>query len=222
MKANLVKQSEVVWTLSGGRLSYPNLWTPGMYEGARKTGLDSSFIVSKDQPDLIKEIKLSYLKMANALNPKIKKLSQLKDCKLKMDAEGNLIIQTNNTMDYPPVYFNLKGKKENNPIAAGAPAELYAGCYTKAKLSFNPTMNEGKVKVWIGITAIQFAEDGERLGGGLTDDEVEEGFGAVKGADMSGGELEDDTGADDLGDELEDDLDAGDDLSVDDDDDLEL
>lgn len=182
MEATLKKQSDTIWIIDGARVSFSNLWEPGFYKGKKSTNLATSFIIGKEQKKLIAKMRLDYLKLANAENPKIKKLSQLTNCKLILSDDKDLIIKTNNQIDYPPVYFNHKGKREPNPLAVNADRICYEGSYAKIKLSLNANVDGGETKVWVQLSAIQFSEDGERFGGGgLSDEELNEGFGEIEG-----------------------------------------
>lgn len=206
MKATFKQQSDTVWIIDGARVSFPNLWEPGFYEGKKSTNLATSFMIAKEQVKLVKALRLGYLKLANAENPKVKKLSQLKDCKFILSDDKDLIIKTTNQIDYPAAYFNHKGKREANPLAVNADKACYAGAYVKIKLSLNAVTDAGKTKVWVQLSAIQFSEDGDRFGGdSMSDDELNEGFGEVEGdfEDDIPFDADDATGLDDDSDDAE-------------------
>lgn len=213
-----------VWMLEMVRVSYPNLWKPGKYDGAEKPNLDTSFLIPKEQADLIKSMKKEMMKLAKSMNGKIKKLSQIKHLKLvpSKSNEEYYVLKTSNSFEYPPVYIDRNGRKVNNPLDVGADRELYAGCYARVKIQMNPDIVSGKVKVWSNLLAIQFMAHGERFGNGLDDDELSEGFDAVETEDDF-----DEVGVDDANDEddFEDDIDDDDDDDddgFDDDDDFDL
>lgn len=174
-----------VWILEGPRLSFPHMFSPGMYEGKPSTRLSAGFLIPKEEKAIAKAIMQQMMLVARSQMPKIKKLTQLKNVKFKSneDEEGEVdgwILLSTNDLKHPPVYFNHKGKKERDPIGAGAEETLYGGCHVKAKFQVNG--DSDNKKVWVNLAAIQFLEDGERFGGaGLSDDELDEGFDEVEG-----------------------------------------
>lgn len=207
-----------LWMLTNVRLSFPNLWEPGMYDGAKKPRLDSSFLIAKEDKEVAIAISKEMVAMAQRENSKITKLSQLKHPKLEKTKEGDYILKTSNALDYPAVYFNRQGKPVKDPLAAGADRELYAGCHVRVKITVNSELVDSKkgiVKLWTNLTAIQFLAHGERFGNGPTEEELSEGFGEV--------EVDDDEfenkglSDDDFEDSDEDDFDD-DELDLDDDD----
>ena len=217
-----------IWLLENVRVSFPNLWRPGKYEGAEKPNLDTSFLIPKDQKDVVKAISTEMVKLARTINGKIKKPSQIKHLKFLLPRgedgkpKGNdYVLKTSNTFDYPPVYIDENGKRAHDPIAAGAESKLYGGCYARIKVQMNPDTVGGKVKIWSNLVAIQFMAHGERLGSALSDDELSDGFGEVEVDDDFSKAGSEDEFEDDLDDDIDDDEDDefdDDDFDLDDDD----
>ena len=85
-----------IWLLENVRVSFPNLWRPGKWEGAEKPMLDTSFLVPADQKDVVKAISVEMLKLAKSMNGKIKKLAEIKHLKFvrPRDVKANLKVMT--------------------------------------------------------------------------------------------------------------------------------
>ena len=210
------EEGTATWLLTGPRLSFPTLWDFGEYKGVKSTRHAASFLIPLAEKETCKKIQSEYIKIANAVNSKIKKLKDTGDYpRLKVDKEnGFYIVKSSNSAKSPATYFDHRNKPIADPLGAGADVTLYPGCHVRAKL----TLNFNKDSMWVNLAAIQFLEDGERFGGGgLSGEELAEGFEEVEG-DF---EKHDADGFDD--DTLEDDDLNEDDLELeDDDDDLEL
>lgn len=219
-------KGQAIWILDGVRLYFPNLFKPGPdpETGSPSTRLSADFMVPLSEKALCKEIQTEMLKLAKTQYPKVKKISELKHPKVardkKIDEDGDkvpgdhLLVKSSNSLDRPTSVYDNKGKQMHDPVGEGAEGTFYNGCVVKAKLTLNCD-NKDK-KVWVNLAAIQFVADGERIGGGgLSKDELDEGFGEVEG-DFENDDFEDDVDNDDL--DIDDDAD---DLDLDDDD-LEL
>lgn len=212
---------EAVWIIDGPRLSFPTLWELGTYKNkAGKVTPNirhyASFVIPLAEKAVCKKIQTSFIKIANDQDKDLKKVKDIGEHpKIVVDKEkGMFIVKSSNSVKSPAVYFDFKGKVVKDPLGANADAILYPGCHVKIKL----TLNYSKGDVWVNLAAIQFSDDGERFGGGLSGDELSEGFGEVEG-DFDKPTSKSDT--DDFDDDFDDD---DDDLEIedDDDDDLEL
>lgn len=193
-------ENQGIVQIENARLSFPNLWRPGMYLGAEKSNLDSSLLIPLEEKAVAKQIHDFIVARARTIDPSIKKVSELVDPKfIKHESDGWWIVKTTNTLRYPPKYVNEAGKIEANPLECGAENKLYAGCHVRVKLNINPTqVNKNKVKVWVNIVAIQFMSDGEPFGSFLNDEDVMDGFTPVEPAagsefaEADGGDIDDD------------------------------
>lgn len=194
-------ESEGIWQLEGLRLSFPQLWETGMYEGNKKPRFDAAFLIPIDQKDVVKQITKAMVKVAHAENPKITKLIQTvtekKYLKLTKTSDGkHYVLKTSNDVRYPAHYFGPDNKDYgNNPtalIAMGADKVLYAGAHVRIKLTVNASTHNGKFTLWVNLSAIQFLSDGEKFGGGgMSETDMAKGFSKVEvkgGFDSFGGD----------------------------------
>lgn len=181
------KESGDVMMLVGARLSYPHLWIPGLYKGKPqepgKERLTAAFLIPKSEKKIIKQINNFLVSLAQEEKGKIKKLSETEHPKFeKLKKSDFWVLKVSNQVNKPTKYFNASGKQVD-ALSNGAERELYGGCYVQVKIQANAT-NEGQVKVWTNLEAIQFLADGEPFGkGGLEGKELSKGFGEVERED---------------------------------------
>lgn len=184
-KIVMTDRGEGVIMLQGVQISYPNLYKPGNYENKPKPNLECHFIIPKEQKDVVKQLMKYLLDAAKSENPKITKISETKHPKLKKTADGDFSLTTTNQFDYPPKYYDSKGKAHeytgglDTDVPAAVVRELRAGNFANAMVNVRPTTADGKVKVWTNLVGIQFAQTGPNLGGGVSEEVMKDAFGAV-------------------------------------------
>jgi len=210
MKHNIEfkKLSDNAFMLTGPQISFPNLWKPGKYKGALKPNLDTSFIIPKKDIEIVKQINKFLIAVAKQENGNVKKLSETMDVKLiksKSDGKenGDWVLRTTNSFEYPPKFVNLKGATieysggPTSNVPTNVTGLLRAGNYVKIVVACNPQTIDSKVKVWTNLDRIQFFKEGPNLGGGVADDLVKDEFGTVEGDyDMDDSPSEDDVSPD--------------------------
>lgn len=182
VKFKIVNKEEGIFMLTNVRISYPNLYRPGKYQGVLKTNLDCSFLIPRDQKKVASQVNNYLISRARTLNSKITKMSQIKDPKFELAADKeHYVLKTTNQLDRPSVYINSDGCIVNDALTAGAEQILYAGAYAGIKIQVNPDNGSGKVKVWTNLVAIQRTGHGEKFGiGTINDEDAQDGFDEVK------------------------------------------
>lgn len=86
------------------------------------------------------------------------------DLEARPELAGHWYLSSKNTRKVPVV------DRKRRPITD--PEEVYSGCYVRVSLGSYPYEYMGKHGVGFGLNAVQFVEDGDRLGGGVSVDQA--------------------------------------------------
>ena len=179
--------------LTNVRLSFPNLFTPKSIEEGKEPKYSANFLLNKGtQGKQVREIQAAIVFVTSGKWPKgapktIK--TCLKEAADKEEYAGydeeHMVLNTSSTRRPPVVNKDLSPITESDGI-------LYPGCYVNATVRLfafeHPVGGKGTS---CEILAVQFARDGESLGG-FTPVDIEEEFGVIEDDDSG------DLGADDL------------------------
>lgn len=179
MNSNPRKTMEI--NLKGVRISYPHLFEPFAFQGQGKAKFSAKFLISKsDQADLVKEI-ANHMKAMAAESYKDKKLPPAdKLCMRDGDQSGR---------DEEAGYWVLSASDDRRPVVvdrnrtplAAEDDVIYAGCFVNAKVRLWPQDNQYGRRINANLMGVQFMKDGDRLGGGRTQQSADEMFDEIAG-----------------------------------------
>lgn len=183
-------QVEVI-KLPNVRISYPNIFRKGSYEGTENSKYDCTFILDKTKNEkLIKDVSNHIKKLLKDKN-KGARLAADRYCLRDGDATGkeeykNTYILKASSTARPTVM-----DRDKSPITEDDNV-IYSGCRVNATIDLWFQPSHGK-RVNANLRGIQFYRDDEAFGGGRIDPEiVMDEFEDLSGDEMSG-DLTDDT-----------------------------
>lgn len=176
------KTSELIVKLKDVRLAFPQLFVPKSVNGEGEPAYSASFIIGKNQKDVIEAVekatvaaaKAKWKDKADAMLKKLKLADKLPlhDGDLKADYEGyegNLFVSARSKIK-PRV---VDRQAQLLSAEDGLP---YAGCYVVGSVAIWAQDNNFGQRINATLRGVQFVRDGDAFSGGRPagDDEFEE------------------------------------------------
>lgn len=176
--------------LKAVRISYPHLFEPFSFQGRGKAKYSAKFLISKaEQGDLVKTIADAMKAMASEsfkdkkLPPADKLCLRDGDQSGREEEAGYWVLSASD--DRRPVVVD----RNRSPVVAEDDL-IYAGCFVNAKVRLWAQDNQYGRRINANLMGVQFVKDGDRLGGGRTQQSADDMFDDV--ADAFGDEGADD------------------------------
>lgn len=171
----------------GVRIMYPNLWTPGNYNG-QSTGYDALLLVPKSNTEAVKFVTWYLSEVANASDIQLSKAQTCVQDADKANKEppqaGCYLIRPRSPL-YPPEVYD----PDNNELIHQTDQYCYSGSYCNVLTRGFGRGKKGSLKPFIGLNPLLFQHvaDGDRIGGvGLSRSSIASALGGEpKKADRS-------------------------------------
>jgi hypothetical protein len=149
------------------RLSYPNVFNKGSYEGKENKKYTVTLVLDKSNPDHIKAKKIIDEQINAIYNQTKTKRSSFKDDKfcVKEDSEefeNSWLIKCGNPKRITII------DRDKTPLTE-EDNKIYAGCYANVVIDLYYYDKQYGKFLLSNIYGIQFSKDGEPLGGGIVD-----------------------------------------------------
>jgi hypothetical protein len=153
--------------INGVRLSYPNVFRKGFYEGKENKKYTVSLVLDKSDPEHIKAKKIIDEQISNIYNETKTERSSFKDDKfcIKEDSEefqNSWVIKTGNPKRITII------DRDKTPLTE-EDGKIYAGCYVNVVIDLYYYDKQYGKFILSNIYGIQFSKDGEPLEGGIVD-----------------------------------------------------
>lgn len=183
--------TETIVKLKDVRLAFPNLFTPKAVNGEGEPAYSASFIIEKDQKDVISALEKAIEQVAKAKwgNKASTILAKLKAAEKVPLRDGDM----KDSYDGFEGNYYVSARSKIKPRVVDRQAQLlnaedglpYAGCYVNGSVSLWAQDNNFGQRINATLRGVQFVRDGDAFTGGRPagEDEFEEI------ADESGEEL---------------------------------
>ena len=167
-------------TFKNVRIAYPALVEPNVYQGD-PTGYELTILLPKEDREVAKFLK-DYLEAVAEENGNafIPACSPVRDNDAEKKDQPHLVgtwsIKTRSRRTPPRVF-----KADMTELEGEDKAEVYSGCYAHVFCRGWSVVSAKAKKPWAGLAlaAVQFAADGVRLGGGVSNEDLTAAFGAA-------------------------------------------
>ncbi|MDK8794212.1 DUF2815 family protein [Corynebacterium sp. MSK041] len=182
---------------AAGRLSYPNLFVPRAANDQAAPKYSATLLIPKSDTATIQRVQAAIDAAVQdgvdrhvfkqPIDPSRSKYPPLRDGDLPNDSgeprgpefAGHWFIAAKAGTQRKPFIVD----PQLQPIIDEN--DIYAGCYVNMAVQFYAYENSGNKGISAALVGIQFAKDGERLGGPAL--EAEDVFGVIGGGDVAGG-----------------------------------
>lgn len=164
-----------------GRVSYPSVFKPNVYEGKENFQLTLIFDKNADLAEMESQIKEAVEKKWGKNPPKKLKLP-IKDGdeKEQKEYEGKRYVTFKSQPDKPPQVVNA-----DKAVITENSGLFYAGCYARVSYGVYTYDKGGNVGVGISLHNVQKVKDGDRFDGSTTADDDFDSVGeAADGSDL--------------------------------------
>ena len=165
----LKKLDNDVIMLQGVKISYPSLDKPNRFNENDKPKYQASLLVDDEDADKLQSLIDGLIKK----DLKGKKPRETMVC-LREDDEGAFYLKAKSSSR--PYLFDQYAK----PVGEQEIEKLfYGGAIVNAKVTIKANTDAQMRSIYAILHAVQFKEDGERLGGGMSEETAAEGFEAA-------------------------------------------
>jgi len=161
------------------RFSYPNLFKARAIKEGQTPKFSVAILIRKDDTATLDKVKAAIAAAEAAGKAKY-------GVAFKIKAKDHPLKDGDVEKEEDPVYkgcMYLSAKSNSKPVVLNenqetiiSPDDFYAGCYGRAIVNFYPFSVDINAGVATGLQAVQFTEHGERLSGGMSEQEAANAF----------------------------------------------